>query len=169
MRNRGRLSASYDWTRSFNLPHGIQSTWIKTVICPAPPLRFEQMPDIIIFRDCIAISFPSQPFSCFPRFPLWCRSEKYGIFYFNVVLWFSCILERPIFIWCVSEPCGFVVFTCQNKRVAKGYSFSITPTVNGESFTNMIIAILIENHSPAFLPYSKGAYNAVMNGWTRRN
>ena len=38
MRNRGRLFSSYDWTRSFHVPAGIQSTGIKTGICPAPPL-----------------------------------------------------------------------------------------------------------------------------------
>ena len=38
MCNRRRLSASYDWTRSFHVLQVIQSTGIKTVICPAPAL-----------------------------------------------------------------------------------------------------------------------------------
>ena len=36
--------------------------------CTCAALRLEQMLDIILFRDCIAISFPSLPFYCIPRF-----------------------------------------------------------------------------------------------------
>ena len=38
--------------------------------CACAALRLELMPDIILFRDCIVISFPSLPFSCFSRFSL---------------------------------------------------------------------------------------------------
>ncbi len=40
MCNWGRLSASYDLTRSFHVPQVIQSTGIKTVICPALSLLY---------------------------------------------------------------------------------------------------------------------------------
>lgn len=40
----------------------------RHLLCVSAVLRLEQMPDIILFRDCIVISFPSLPFSCFPRF-----------------------------------------------------------------------------------------------------
>lgn len=36
--------------------------------CACAALRLELMPDIILFRDCIVISFYLQSFSCFPRF-----------------------------------------------------------------------------------------------------
>lgn len=162
MCNRGRLFTSYDLTQSFHVPQVIQSTGIKTVICPAlsllydlnkcrtlscsgiaysilflialllsltgrfrisilphcdaghriavlpkdvqlgtvvrilrlntvipcpsrdsihgdkdrhlscacATLRLEQMPDIILFRDCTILSFLFLLFSCFPRFSL---------------------------------------------------------------------------------------------------
>lgn len=38
MCNRGRLSASCDWTRLSHVPQSLQSTGIKTDIRPAPPL-----------------------------------------------------------------------------------------------------------------------------------
>ena len=36
--------------------------------CACATLRLEQMPDIILFRDCTLLSFLFLPFSCFPRF-----------------------------------------------------------------------------------------------------
>ena len=40
----------------------------RHLLCASVALRLEQMPDIILFRDCIAIPFSSLPFSCFPIF-----------------------------------------------------------------------------------------------------
>ena len=36
--------------------------------CACATLRLEQMPDIILCRDCTLLSFLFLPFSCFPRF-----------------------------------------------------------------------------------------------------
>ena len=97
MCNRGRLSASYDWTRSFHVPAGnsIHGDKDRHLPCACAALRLEQMPDFILFRDCTALFlFLSIPFYCYFRF-IWCRSVKSGIFDFNVVLWLSCISGRP--------------------------------------------------------------------------
>ena len=63
--------------------------------CAFAILRLELMPDIILYRDCTAVILFSLSFYCFIRLPLWCRSEKYGIFDYDVVLWLSCVSGRP--------------------------------------------------------------------------
>ena len=59
MCNRGRLSASYDLTRSFHVPAGnsIHRDKDRHLPCAFAALRLEQMPDIILFRDCTLLSF----------------------------------------------------------------------------------------------------------------
>ena len=59
MCNRGRLSASYDLTRSFHVPAGnsINVDKDRHLSCASVTLRLEQMPDIILFRDCTLLSF----------------------------------------------------------------------------------------------------------------
>ena len=124
MCNRGRLSASYDWTRSFHVPAGnsIHGDKDRHLPCACAALRLELMPDIILFRDCIVISFYLQSFSCFPRFFIMMPFSKVRHF------WFQCYhvaflnIGEAIFIWSVPEPCGSVGIACQNKRVSKGHS-----------------------------------------------
>ncbi len=59
MCNRGRLSASYDLTQSFHVPAGnsIHVDKDRHLSCASVTLRLEQMPDIILFRDCTLLSF----------------------------------------------------------------------------------------------------------------
>ena len=59
MCNRGRLSASYDLTRSFHVPaaNSIHVDKDRHLSCASVTLRLEQMPDIILFRDCTLLSF----------------------------------------------------------------------------------------------------------------
>ncbi len=59
MCNRGRLSASCDLTRSFHVPAGnsIHVDKDRHLSCASVTLRLEQMPDIILFRDCTLLSF----------------------------------------------------------------------------------------------------------------
>lgn len=75
----------------------IQSTGIKTVICPAPPLLYGLNKCRTLSCSGIALSFLFSfcHFLVSPDFSLWCRSVKSGIFDFNVVLWLSCISGRP--------------------------------------------------------------------------
>lgn len=58
MCNRGRLSASYDLTRSFHVPAGnsIHVDKDRHLSCASVTLRLEQIPDIILFRDCTLLS-----------------------------------------------------------------------------------------------------------------
>lgn len=59
MCNRGRLSASYDLTRSFHVPAGnsIHGDKDRHLPCASAALWLELMADIILFRDCILHSF----------------------------------------------------------------------------------------------------------------
>lgn len=59
MCNRGRLSASYDLTRSFHVPAGnsIHGDKDRHLSCASVTLRLEQLPDIILFRDCTLFLF----------------------------------------------------------------------------------------------------------------
>ncbi len=59
MCNRGRLSASYDLTRSFHVPAGnsIHGDKDRHLHSASATLQLEQMPDIILFRECILHSF----------------------------------------------------------------------------------------------------------------
>ena len=76
---------------------GFQSTEIKTVICPAPPLLYGLNKCRTLSCSGIALSFLFSfcHFLVSPDFSLWCRSVKSGIFDFNVVLSLSCISGRP--------------------------------------------------------------------------
>ena len=58
MCNRGRLFTSYDLTRSFHVPAGnsIHGDKDRHLPCAFAALRLEQMPDIILFRDCTLLS-----------------------------------------------------------------------------------------------------------------
>lgn len=77
--------------------------------CACATLRLEQMPDIILFRDCTLLSFLFLPFSCFPKFFIMMPFSKVRHF------WFQCrpvaflYIGEAIFIWCVPEPCGFLL------------------------------------------------------------
>lgn len=70
MRNLGRLFLSYNSTRSFHAPQRFSIHRDKDCYlpCASVALRLGQMPDIILLRDCIAISFLTLQFSCFPIF-----------------------------------------------------------------------------------------------------
>lgn len=59
MCNRGRLSTSYDWTRPFHAQQGfsIHGDKDRHLPCAFAALRLEQIPDIILFRDCTLLSF----------------------------------------------------------------------------------------------------------------
>ena len=59
MCNRGRLSTSYDLTRPFHAQQGFSIHGDKDPLlpCDSVALRLEQMPDIILFRDCTLLSF----------------------------------------------------------------------------------------------------------------
>lgn len=76
---------------------GFQSTGIKTVICPAPPLLYGLNKCRTLSCSGIALSvlFSFCHFLVSPDFSLWCRSVKSGIFDFNVVLWLFYISGRP--------------------------------------------------------------------------
>lgn len=54
----GRLSTSYDWTRPFHAQQGfsIHGDKDRHLPCAFAALRLEQIPDIILFRDCTLLS-----------------------------------------------------------------------------------------------------------------
>lgn len=151
MCNRGRLSASYDWTRSFHVPAGnsIHGDKDRHLPCACAALRLELMPDIILFRDCIVISFYLQSFSCFPRFFIMMPFSKVRHF------WFQCYhvaflnIGEAIFIWSVPEPCGSVGIACQNKRVSKGHSRR-----SGKISTLRVVFFRLAVNIPSFAPHA---------------
>lgn len=59
-----RLNTVIPYPRRYSI-HGDKE---RQLSCTSVTLQLEQLPDIILFRDCIAISFHFLPFSCFPRF-----------------------------------------------------------------------------------------------------
>ena len=117
--------------------------------CACAALRLEQMPDIILFRDCTLLSFLFLPFSCFPRFFIMMPFSKVRHF------WFQCCpvaflnIGEAIFIWCVPEPCGSVGVACQNKRVAKGHSRR-----SGKISTLRVVFFRLAVNIPSFVPHA---------------